>query len=47
MYSRRLPQVTSYDIVEMNPAYDIDHQTDRLAAKTIWMIIKGLAERYR
>ena len=41
----RCPQVTSVDLVEMNPEHDVDHRTARLAALTIWYILKGLAER--
>ena len=41
----RCPWVSSMDIVELNPDYDKDNMTARLAAKTVWMFIKGLAER--
>jgi formiminoglutamase len=41
----RCPQVTSCDIVEMNPNYDRDGQTARLAALTVWHILRGLAAR--
>lgn len=37
--------VTSFDIVELNPQYDRDNQTARLAALTIWNFILGLTER--
>ncbi len=37
--------VTSADIVETNPALDRDGQTARLAALTVWWILRGLAER--
>ena len=37
--------VTSFDISEVNPQYDHDNQTARLAALTIWHFISGLAER--
>ena len=41
----RSPQVASFDIVELNPAYDRDHQTARLAALSVWRILNGLALR--
>ena len=37
--------VTSADIVETNPALDRDGQTARLAALTVWWILRGIAER--
>ncbi len=37
--------VTSVDLVEMNPHFDRDAQTARLAALTQWYFMKGLAER--
>lgn len=39
------PQVGSCDLVEMNPNYDRDGQTARLAALTIWQVFRGLAAR--
>jgi formiminoglutamase len=39
------PQVGSVDLVEMNPNYDRDGQTARLAALTVWQVLRGLAER--
>lgn len=41
----RCPHTTSVDLVEVNPIYDIDHRTARLAALTIWQVLRGLAER--
>ncbi|GAB5519073.1 MAG: formimidoylglutamase [Rhodothermales bacterium] len=41
----RSPQVVSFDIVELNPAFDRDHQTARLAALSVWHILRGLALR--
>jgi formiminoglutamase len=38
--------VQSFDIVEYNPTYDIDDRTARLAALTVWYIVKGLGERF-
>ena len=43
----RHPNVTSFDICEVNPLYDIDHQTVRLAAQTIWNFLLGVALRVR
>ncbi len=43
----RSPAVTSFDLVEMNPAFDRDHQTARLAALTVWSLLRGLAARAR
>jgi formiminoglutamase len=39
------PHVTSCDLVEMNPNYDRDGQTARLAAVTIWQILRGFSLR--
>ena len=41
----RSPDVASIDLVEYNPAFDEDGRTARLAALTIWEILRGLAER--
>jgi formiminoglutamase len=37
--------VTSCDLVEVNPNYDRDGQTARLAALTIWQVLRGLVAR--
>ena len=37
--------VASADVVETNPAIDRDGQTARLAALTVWWILRGIAER--
>lgn len=37
--------VTSFDLSEVNPVYDRDHQTARLAALTVWHFLTGLAHR--
>lgn len=37
--------VTSADVVELNPAVDRDGQTVRLAALTVWWLLRGRAER--
>ncbi|MCH8556918.1 MAG: formimidoylglutamase [Balneolia bacterium] len=39
------PGVKSFDLVEMNPNYDTDGQTARIAALTLWHFFKGLALR--
>ncbi|MEM8600760.1 MAG: formimidoylglutamase [Bacteroidota bacterium] len=36
---------TSFDLVELNPTYDVDHRTARFAALTVWTLLKGLTER--
>lgn len=41
----RNEQVTSFDLSEMNPAYDRDGQTAKLAALTIWHFLLGLSQR--
>lgn len=38
-------QVTSFDLSEVNPEYDCDGQTARLAALTIWHFLLGLSQR--
>jgi formiminoglutamase len=41
----RSPAVTSVDLAELNPALDRDDQAARLAAVTVWEILRGLATR--
>jgi len=41
----RSPAVSSVDIVELNPAVDRDGQTARLAAVTVWWLLRGRSER--
>ncbi|HEX5004936.1 MAG TPA: formimidoylglutamase [Gemmatimonadales bacterium] len=41
----RTAAVRSCDIVEMNPVYDRDSAAARLAAATVWQVLKGLVER--
>jgi formiminoglutamase len=41
----RSDAVTSCDVVELNPALDRDGQTARLAALTVWQVLRGLATR--
>lgn len=39
------PKVTSFDLCEVNPVYDRDNQTVRLASQTIWHFLLGVALR--
>lgn len=39
------PAVRSVDVVELNPRFDIDARTARLAARTVWGFLRGLAGR--
>jgi len=41
----RCPQVTSVDIVELNPRVDVDDRTARLAALTVMQVLRGLSDR--
>lgn len=41
----RAPAVASFDVVELNPRVDVDGQTARVAALTVWHILRGLAAR--
>ncbi len=41
----RCPHVASMDLVELNPRFDADGRTARLAALTVWHFLRGLAER--
>jgi formiminoglutamase len=41
----RSPAVVSADVVELNPAVDRSSQTARLAALTVWWILRGYTER--
>lgn len=41
----RCPQVTSIDVVELNPRVDVDDRTARLAALTVMEILRGLSDR--
>jgi formiminoglutamase len=42
----RSEHITSIDVVELNPNYDADERTARLAALTVWYFLRGLAERW-
>jgi len=46
-HAGRCPQVTSVDIVELNPRVDVDDRTARLAALTVMQILRGLSDRLR
>lgn len=41
----KLPNVTSFDLCEVNPGFDRDHQTVKLAALTIWYFLLGVSLR--
>ncbi len=41
----RNKQVTSFDLSEVNPEYDRDRQTAKLAALTVWHFLLGLSQR--
>lgn len=41
----RYPAVSSFDICEVNPEFDRDNQTVRLAALTVWYFLLGLSLR--
>ncbi len=41
----RTGAIRSCDVVEMNPRLDRDGQTAKLAAYTVWQVMRGLAER--
>ncbi len=39
----RCPEVRSVDVSECNPRFDVDGHTARLAAFTVWHVLRGLA----
>lgn len=39
-------RVRSFDMVELNPIYDIDNQGSRVAASGLWEFFRGLCERH-
>lgn len=43
----RNEKVTSFDLCEVNPVYDQDLKTVRLAALTVWYFLLGLSMRFR
>jgi len=38
--------ISSFDIVEVCPAFDVDGRTAKLAALTVWYFLKGVAKRF-
>lgn len=38
------PAVRSFDVVELNPRFDVDERTARLAALTVWRFLRGLGK---
>jgi formiminoglutamase len=38
-------RVRSFDIVECNPNFDLDNRTVKLAALTVWNMVRGIADR--
>jgi formiminoglutamase len=44
-YCGKQPQVSSFDVCEVNPDFDRDQQTVRLAALTIWYFLLGVSLR--
>lgn len=41
----RTPSVRGVDVVELSPPFDQDGQTAALAARTVWEVLRGVAER--
>lgn len=41
------PTLRAFDVVEVNPAYDIDGRTSKLAASMIMHLLSGIAQRLR
>jgi len=41
------PTLRAFDVVEVNPAYDVDHRTSKLAATMIMHLLSGIAQRLR
>lgn len=44
-HAGRNPAVQSFDVVELNPRFDVDGRTARLAALTVWRFLRGVARR--
>lgn len=38
-------RVRSFDVVELNPGYDVDQRTARIAALTVWHFLRGVSRR--
>jgi len=41
------PQVTSFDLVELNPSRDINQRTSRLGGLILWNLMQGLSIRFK
>lgn len=41
------PTLRAFDVVEVNPAYDVDNRTSKLAATMIMQLLSGIAQRLR
>ena len=41
----RSPHVRSVDVVELNPAFDVDGRSAEIAALTVWHVLRGIALR--
>ena len=41
----RCRHIRSIDVVELNPRFDVDGRTARLAAMTVWHFLRGLCRR--
>ncbi len=41
------PQLTSFDVVEVSPPFDVDNRTSKLAATMIMCLLAGIARRVR
>jgi len=46
-YAAASTHVCSFDIVELSPPFDRNHQTARIAALSVWRILRGIANRDR
>ncbi|MGQ9864133.1 MAG: formimidoylglutamase [Bacteroidia bacterium] len=44
-HTGKSPYVTSIDLVECNPLYDVDDRTARLAAVWLWHLFSGMAQK--
>lgn len=42
----RSPRVTSIDVCELNPDFDVDNRSARFAAMLVWFFVEGLAGRF-
>lgn len=41
------PTLRAFDVVEVNPSFDVDHRTSKLAASMIMHLLSGIAQRLR